>query len=138
MPERIQLRRTKGWRLPANTVVVARPSKWGNPFTIARAQEAGYARTGNVRGFVVECLREWLTPGPSSDRWWMGPESDAKKAAMRRNLTELRGKNLACWCRLCPAHATGKPLGVTCDACAPCHADVLLELANRPLRCEAV
>jgi hypothetical protein len=34
----------------------------------------------------------------------------------------LRGKNLACWCAL--------------DQ--PCHADVLLELANAPLRCEAV
>jgi hypothetical protein len=34
---------------------------------------------------------------------------------------DLRGKNLACWCAL--------------DAC--CHADVLLEIANRPT-CEAV
>ena len=31
------------------------------------------------------------------------------------NFEELRGKNLACWC----------PLG------SPCHADVLLELANK-------
>lgn len=31
-PIGIQLRRTKGWRLPPNTVVVSRPSKWGNPF----------------------------------------------------------------------------------------------------------
>ena len=30
MPERIQLSRKKGWRKPENTVVVARPSKWGN------------------------------------------------------------------------------------------------------------
>ena len=120
-PRRIQLRRTKGWRLPPNTVVVARPSKWGNPFTTARAQEMGYARTGNVRGFVVEVFRNWITPGPGSDRWWMGPESDSRKAAMRAGLADLRGKNLACWC----------PLD------QPCHADVLLELANRPLRCEA-
>lgn len=34
MPKRIQLRRTKGWRKPPNTVVVARPSKWGNPFVL--------------------------------------------------------------------------------------------------------
>lgn len=39
----------------------------------------------------------------------------------RAQLHLLRGKNLACWCQL--------------DA--PCHADVLLELANRPI-CEAV
>jgi len=31
MPERIQLSRQKGWRKPENTVVVARPSMWGNP-----------------------------------------------------------------------------------------------------------
>lgn len=35
---------------------------------------------------------------------------------MKLALPELRGKNLACWCR------SGEP----------CHADVLLELANRP------
>lgn len=42
----------------------------------------------------------------------------------------LRCKDLACWCVLCPEHKDGLPLGVTCDACSPCHADVLLELAN--------
>lgn len=31
-PRRIQLRRTKGWRIPPSTVVVARPSMWGNPW----------------------------------------------------------------------------------------------------------
>lgn len=121
VPRRIQLRRTKGWRLPADTMNVARPTKWGNPFTAARAIEMGYAMPAGANRFVVECFREWLTPGLYSDRWWMGPESDAKKAAMRDGLAELRGKNLACWCAL--------------DA--PCHADVLLDLANTPLRCEA-
>jgi hypothetical protein len=33
----------------------------------------------------------------------------------------LRGKDLACWCRLDQA----------------CHADVLLKLANAPLECDA-
>jgi hypothetical protein len=32
MPKRIQRRRTKGWRLPPNTVIVSRPTKWGNPY----------------------------------------------------------------------------------------------------------
>jgi hypothetical protein len=32
MPKRIQLRRTKGWRMPANTVKVDRSAKYGNPF----------------------------------------------------------------------------------------------------------
>lgn len=121
VPQRVQLRRTKGWRMPPNTVVVARPSKWGNPFTTAKAIESGYAKPGTARASVVEVFREWLTPGPSSDAWWMGPESDARKAAMHAGLADLRGKHLACWC----------PLD------QPCHADVLLELANRPLRCDA-
>lgn len=120
-PRRIQLRRTKGWRMPPNTVKVDRSTKWGNPFTTAKAIEMGYAKPGTANAFVVDCFREWLTPGPASDRWWMGPESDAKKAAMRDDLRTLRGRNLACWC----------PLD------QPCHADVLLELANAPLRCEA-
>jgi Zn finger protein HypA/HybF involved in hydrogenase expression len=52
------------------------------------------------------------------------------------NLLTLRGKNLACWCRLCAKHAaTGKPLDEPCPDCAPCHADVLLEFANKPV-CE--
>ena len=33
-PRRIQLRRTRGWRLPASAIVVSRPSRWGNPFPI--------------------------------------------------------------------------------------------------------
>lgn len=111
---RIQLRRTKGWRKPGNTVVVARPTKWGNRFHIGLP--ANPTAADSVRRFREE----------------QAPEHD------EFNLRELRGKNLACWCRLCAAHADGKPLGITCDACAPCHADVLLELANGPLRCEAV
>lgn len=35
-PVRVQLRRTKGWRMPDNTVNVARPGKWGNPFRVGR------------------------------------------------------------------------------------------------------
>lgn len=37
----------------------------------------------------------------------------------------------------CNALAVGKPLGVRCPDCASCHADVLLEVANGPLMCEA-
>jgi Zn finger protein HypA/HybF involved in hydrogenase expression len=43
----------------------------------------------------------------------------------------LRGKNQACWCHLCNEHAAGKPLGIICSNCDPCHVDVLLEIANR-------
>src|SRR5438445_613136 len=33
-PVRIQRRRTKGWKMPSNTVYVGRGSKWGNPHRI--------------------------------------------------------------------------------------------------------
>jgi Domain of unknown function (DUF4326) len=35
-PSRIQRKRTRGWRMPANTICVTRPGKWGNPFEIGR------------------------------------------------------------------------------------------------------
>jgi hypothetical protein len=46
-PKRIQLRRTKGWRLPDNSVIVSRPTKWGNPFRIG------------VHGTREECVRQF-------------------------------------------------------------------------------
>lgn len=112
-PVRVQLKRTKGWKMPPNTVSVARPGKWGNPFTIPKAIEAGYATDATAQAFVVQCFRDWNSPN-LAERWWMGPESDARRRPFVDDIGQLRGKNLACWCRL--------------DQ--PCHADVLLELAN--------
>jgi len=98
-PHRVQLRRTKDWKLPENTVTVSRgPGRmWGNPFRIGDFGIPDAAA-------AVERFEEWLqgrVTGP--DR----PSIDEIRSA-------LRGKNLACWCRL--------------DQ--PCHADVLLRLAN--------
>jgi Domain of unknown function (DUF4326) len=91
-PQRIQLRRVSGWRKPEGAVVVARPTKWGNPYTVA---ERGRAR-------AVELYREHLLANPGL--------LEAARA-------ELAGHDLACWCELTD----------------PCHADVLLELANAPV-----
>ena len=33
-PIRVQLSRKKGWKMPANTVKVCRPGKWGNPWRV--------------------------------------------------------------------------------------------------------
>jgi hypothetical protein len=76
--------------MPPNTVSVARPSKWGNPFSL---EEYG-------RELAVENHRRRLI---------------GLQAIGALDLSELRGKNLACYCKL----------GY------PCHADVLLELANQ-------
>lgn len=111
-PIRIQLRRTKGWKMPPNTVCVTRgPGRiFGNPFTVEAAREAGYHKAV-LNGVVVECFANWLRGDRTQ---WMGQESDATAALILSNLGELRGKNLACFC----------PLD------QPCHADVLLEIAN--------
>jgi hypothetical protein len=51
---------------------------------------------------------------------WLAHE-DPFYDELRAALGSLRGHDLACWCPL--VDAQGRPV--------PCHADVLLELANR-------
>lgn len=109
-PIRIQLSRTKGWRMPRNTVKVDRSTIWGNPFTVSDARDLGYYGPG-LPEFVVDCFIRWLRGDRSA---WMGEESDTAAALILSRLPELRGKNLACWCK--PGQ--------------PCHADVLLEMVN--------
>jgi hypothetical protein len=90
-PRRLKLSRQKGARLPKGAVVVARPTKWGNPYRpdkITRAQA------------VASYRRDLLT----------GKLKVSAEDARR----ELAGRDLACWCSL--------------DG--PCHADVLIEIAN--------
>lgn len=72
-PLRIQISRKKGWRMPPNTVKVARPGPFGNPFTVAAAIESEYANSDTARAFVVECFRDWLGPRRLGRDWWMGP-----------------------------------------------------------------
>ncbi len=93
MPKRIQRKRTRGWRMPPNAKYVGRPSKWGNPYSIK----------GHGRERALELYRDWL-----ANEIEIAPDNLVEI----RN--ELKGKNLACWCKL--------------DQ--PCHADILLELAN--------
>lgn len=83
------------------TVYVGRPTKWGNPFNW-RDCPPDAGPPAWARGAAVNIFREKLLNGGLS----------ITIADIRR---ELRGKDLACWCP--PDH--------------PCHADVLLELANR-------
>ena len=71
-PRRVQLRRTKGWRLPLNTVAVARPSVFGN-----------YA--GSTKADFDAELKAML---------------NADKVLYLDKIETLRGKNLACWCSL--------------------------------------
>ena len=90
-PKRIQRKRTKGWRMPANTIYVGRPSKFRNMCRVGVDVQTNEQAVFHYKRNVLH---------------------DEKYKALVRD--ELKGKDLACWCRL--------------DQ--PCHADVLLDIAN--------
>jgi hypothetical protein len=105
MPTRIQMTRQRPWRAEhPDAVIVARPSKWGNPWPVGSTVFVEHARPAGiyVREFrvtpelAVALFRQAFTPDVPEIR------------------EELAGRDLACWC----------PLD------QPCHGDVLLELAN--------
>jgi hypothetical protein len=105
VPQRIQLRRSKGWKMPENTVKVDRTTKWGNPFLI----------TPELTRERSIALYEMMMAGkPSKDAPLSIVEQRERREAIIASVGELKGKNLACWCSL--------------DG--PCHGDVLLKLAN--------
>ena len=105
---RVQRLRTKGWVMPPNTVSVCRPGKWGNPFSVTTKMKPGskilagqYIAVPTTED-AVECYRIWLA------------ENEDGKRVAKEAKEELKGKNLACFCKLDEL----------------CHADVLLGVAN--------
>lgn len=96
-PVRVQRLRSKGFNLQAASpnglpvVYVGRPTKWGNNH---RIEDYG--------GDVEVCLRKYKE------------DIELLDSTGEIDLSELSGKNLACWCSL--------------DN--PCHADVLLRMVN--------
>jgi hypothetical protein len=105
-PKRIQLSRKKGFNLQAVSMALnglpavncARPSRWGNPFVVQFDPHSDYSPQSAQE--AVKMFRARVDKG-------------LMVLSIRR---ELKGKNLACYC---------KP-----DQ--PCHCDVLLEIANQP------
>ena len=70
-PHRVQLKRTKGWCKPANTIVVARPSMWGNPFIVGEhypAMDDSGVEEGRYRiqtaEEAVQAFRDWHEHSP--------------------------------------------------------------------------
>lgn len=149
MPQRIQRKRTKGYRLPSDAVYVGRPTQWGNPFPVDgdwitwMAVALGYrGDLAGRRAAAVGLHRAWMTRtsivldlddgGGAQVTYSTGVTAGVDPLVQlqsltfarrlgtpptlpaRPDLTPLRGHDLACWC----------PLD------QPCHADVLLELAN--------
>lgn len=109
MPDRIRLSRAKDWRMPPNTVKVDRTTKWGNPFIVGKSGGAYTAKVKDRRHAYL------LFKSVAFD--------NEKLCAAAR--TELRGKNLACWCPKDDPYEDN------------CHAAVLLEIANSPQKSEA-
>lgn len=101
-PKRIQRKRTMGWKMPPDTIYVGRPTKWGNPFEI---------------GMVIResDTNDYITTLKNIEDVLMWYKNYLRRNGMREEIiNELRGKNLSCWC------APG----------SPCHADILLKIAN--------
>ena len=142
-PSRIQRKRTAGWTMPEGAVYVGRPTKWGNPFNFSSSDNCWNALALGCRGdrkgrqeASVKAFRLWISdPRGRVKEFEFGvvieagdkkvPIGPRAKAGTAPSLTEIqeamRGKDLVCWCPL--VDKDGKPV--------PCHADVLLELANK-------
>jgi len=109
-PQRIQRKRTKGWRMPPNTVYVGRPTRWGNPFVVHQHTDNCDDWHGTCPDYPVdnaEIARDQYR------RFVLWPDQGLILPTLDEIRVELAGKNLACWC----------PEG------APCHADILLKIA---------
>ena len=105
------LSRAKGWRMPENSVKVDRSTRWGNPFVIGQTYPIA---EGDLTGPVIgQSKIESAEDAVLAFRSWV---TDEMAPPPFDDLSSLRGKHLACWC----------------DLRSPCHADVLLDLANRP------
>lgn len=107
MITRVQRKRTKGFRLPPDTVCVSRPSKLGNPFDwtdlVGRVGER-VAKKNAVRFFRDAIAHPEKYPTTTI------PSREVIRFALRN------ARHVACWCRL--------------DE--PCHGDVLIAIAGEP------
>jgi hypothetical protein len=103
-PKRIRLmRHIKGWKKPPDAIVVTRQSKkWGNRYKVGDPEPTH----GNPMS-VNEALFWFVSDfNPAINSQALGRVKEIQ--------TELGGKDLACYCKLND----------------PCHADVLIRLAN--------
>jgi hypothetical protein len=115
-PQRMQLSRKAGFNLQAASHAlnglpakrITRPGKWGNPFTIAETAARYGLDADAAQAKAVELCGAWLRGRLDPA---LSPGDPPSRAEIRE---ELSGYNLACWCR--PG--------------TPCHADVLIALAN--------
>ena len=128
-PVRLQMSRRKGFDLQALShatnglpaAKVTRPGRWGNPHVPLRTWYHGSIPPLGLDAFhavtTADADAEGVRIAVAMFRHDCEQALKAPSyATFRAELAHLRGKNLACWCK--PGE--------------PCHADVLLDLANRP------
>jgi len=96
MPIRFLRKRSRGWRLPSDAVYVGRPTRWDNPYKVGEPNpdKPGSELTAKDAVFLYES--------------YVCNDPDFQLLI----INYLRGKDLACWCKL--------------DQ--PCHADILLRV----------
>ncbi|MGW5175859.1 DUF4326 domain-containing protein [Streptomyces sp. NPDC004082] len=118
-PRRIQRRRLKGWRAPADAVYVGRGSHWGNPYAITRCGPTHAVIDTRTNGVIFGTTSDHEAHRVAVDwyRTWLASQPDLATAARE----QLAGRDLMCWC---PLPEPGQP--------DHCHAAVLLKLANTP------
>lgn len=119
MPKRIQRKRTKGWKMPENTVSITRPGKWGNPFQAIKHPflHDGMFRVvtrGNYGDRCEEIIISYPLSYPSYNEALAASLSMYNDYVKTLPTNVLRGKDLACFCK------EGDP----------CHGDILLKHAN--------
>lgn len=115
-PVRITLSRKAGFRLQEHSqalnglpcVKVDRSTAWGNPFPVG-----DFKTEGTLGGSDLVPCTYHIDPQKSVELFTIYM-AEGFNGQAPPDPKELRGKNLACWCK--PGE--------------PCHADVLLELAN--------
>lgn len=98
--------------MPANTICVTRGTRWGNPWRIGQKL---YCLTGKERGQEITIDRNRAVQ-MFRNMLCVKPKAPAIATVRAEIVRDLRGKNLACWCK----------------AGELCHADILLEIANSP------
>lgn len=112
-PERVQLSNARNYRIPDKTTRVHRGTEWQNPYWVERGADGQPLLLGPGGEIFNDA-------GFDSPTTWANVHARAVELFRRHvatiDVSALRGRNLACWC----------PLDYP-----DCHADVLLERANR-------
>lgn len=115
-PRRYTLRRHKGYRLPPNTIVVARPHEFGNPFRVKKAESGEGYVVLHPAGITLSPFDDLASAQTFAVEWFHQSikASRHEVPSVTTIIEKLRGKNLACWC----------------GPRAVCHGDLLLRIAN--------